>query len=471
MNEIHICKTVLVRSENNDKLDLLLTNCWNLANAENHALLDTGAEGLFVDKRIAQLKRKLITPLRVRNVDGSQNEDGYITHETRIKFRLGGRTFDEWFYITKLGDQDIILGMPWLKRHNPLINWTKPSIEAFNWTKDPEKYDMITAMIRYTGGFINMPTIGDSMEEALYTAMLYFEDADFIPIEEVWVRAKTSVATQLAQDAEEHLEKTVLPSYYEKYAKVFRERESGKMPKRREWDHEINLKPDFKPKRLAPYPMDQKMESLTLKWLDEMKQKGFIRSSDSRMTSPLFWVAKKVKEEFRPCQDYRHVNAGTIPNAYPLPTISDLLLRLRGQRYFTKFDVRWGYNNVRIKEGDEWKAAFSTPFGAYEPTVMFFGLCNSPATFQRMMNEYFWDFLREGWVCIYMDDILIFAKTLFELRERTKRVLQRLVDCDLYLKLGKCQFEKLEIEFLGMIVSENQIRMDTGNVTVHTTFT
>ena len=253
-------------------------------------------------------------------------------------------------------------------------------------------------------------TTGDESE-----ALLYLEDANFVPCEEVWVRAKTSVAMQLAQEADKDRAKTVLPDIYKKYARVFQERDSGKMPKRREWDHEINLKPDFKPKRMAPYPMDQKMEALTLKWLDEMKKKGFIKASDSAMTSPLFWVEKKVKEEYRPCQDYRHVNSGTIPNAYPLPTISDLLLRLRGQKYFTKFDVRWGYNNVRIKEGDAWKAAFSTPFGSYEPTVMFFGLCNSPATFQKMMNEYFWDFLTEGWICIYMDDILIAALTLPEL--------------------------------------------------------
>src|SRR3979411_3031560 len=80
LNEIHICKTVLVQSENNDKLDLLLTNCWNLATTENHALLDTGAEGLFVDKRIAQMKRKLITPLKVRNVDGTQKEKNNFKH-------------------------------------------------------------------------------------------------------------------------------------------------------------------------------------------------------------------------------------------------------------------------------------------------------------------------------------------------------------------------------------------------------
>src|SRR5258708_28215723 len=81
------------------------------------------------------------------------------------------------------------------------------------------------------------------------------------------------------------------------------------------------------------------------------------------------------------------------------------------------------------------ESRLSTPFGSYKPTVMFFRLCNSPATFQKLMNEYFWDFIKEGWVCIYMDDILITAVTLFKLCEQTRRVLQRLLDCDLYLKL------------------------------------
>src|SRR3979411_1256699 len=178
------------------------------------------------------------------------------------------------------------------------------------------------------------------------------------------------------------------------------------------------------------------------------------------MTSPLFWVAKKVKEEFRPCQDYRHVNSGTIPNAYPLPTISDLLLRLRGQRYFTKVDVRWGYNNVRIKEGDEWKAAFSTPFGLYEPTVMFFGLCNSPATFQRMMNHILWVEINEGWCKVYMDDILIAASTIKEIIDRTLRVLKIMADNDLFLKPEKCEFEQLKVEYLGYVISHNKIEMD-----------
>ena len=87
-------------------------------------------------------------------------------------------------------------------------------------------------------------------------------------------------------------------------------------------------------------------------------------------------------------QDYRALNAKTIKNTYPLPLISDLINRLRGAQYFTKLDVQW-YNNVRIKEGDEWKAAFRTNRGLFEPLVMFFSLTNSPATFQTMMNEIF----------------------------------------------------------------------------------
>src|ERR1700744_6553600 len=141
---------------------------------------------------------------------------------------------------------------------------------------------------------------------------------------------------------------------------------------------------------------------------------------------------------------------GTIKDAYNLPLISDLLLRLKKSRYFTKFDVRWGYNHVRIKEGDEWKAAFSTPFGSFEPTVMFFGLCNSPSTFQRMMNEYFWDYIMEGWVIIYMDNILICAEDLESLRTRTKKILKRLKEKDLFLKLKKCLFNR-QVD-LGMVI-------------------
>ena len=159
-------------------------------------------------------------------------------------------------------------------------------------------------------------------------------------------------------------------------------------------------------------------------------------------------------------QDYRKLNEETIRDAYPLPRIPDLLDKLKGKKFFTKMDVRWGYNNVRIKHGDQWKAAFITKHGLFEPNVMFFGLCNSPATFQRMMDTLFAKEIAEGWLTIYMDDLLIMAETEDELREYTRRVLDILQENDLYLKPDKCAFNVTHVEYLGFIIEDGHLRMD-----------
>ena len=117
------------------------------------------------------------------------------------------------------------------------------------------------------------------------------------------------------------------------------------------------------------------------------------------MAAPGFFIKKK-DGKLRLVQDYRALNAVTMKNKYPLPLIPELIAKLRGARYFTKLDVRWGFNNVRIKEGDEWKAAFRTNRGLFEPLVMFFGLTNSPATFQMMMDKIFEELISEGVVVV-----------------------------------------------------------------------
>jgi len=124
-------------------------------------------------------------------------------------------------------------------------------------------------------------------------------------------------------------------------------------------------------------------------------------------------------------------------------------------------DVRWGYNNVRIKEGDEWKGAFKTNQGLYEPRVMFFRLTNLPSTFQTMMDTIFCDLILTNKVIVYMDDILIATvddKTCH--REIVHQVLYRLKEHDLYLKPEKCSFETPEVEYLGVIIGYGKIRMD-----------
>jgi len=140
------------------------------------------------------------------------------------------------------------------------------------------------------------------------------------------------------------------------------------------------------------------------------------------------------------------------------------LYKLKNAKYFTKLDICWGYNNILIKEGDKWKAAFKTKLGLFEPTVMFFGLCNSPATFQKMMDTLFLVPLMEGWILVYMDDILIFAPNKELLKKYTYKILQILANNDLYLNLEKCEFKKEEIEYLGFIISSGQIKMDLKKV-------
>src|SRR5712664_3850895 len=127
-------------------------------------------------------------------------------------------------------------------------------------------------------------------------------------------------------------------------------------------------------------------------------------------------------------------------------------------------DVRWGYNNIRIKEGDEWKAAFRTNVGLFEPTVMFFGLTNSPATFQSFMNSIFKPLIDRGVIAVYMDDILVFTKTNKEHTEVVRKVLRILRANNLFLKPEKCAFHQSEVEYLGLIVGNKHTCVDPAKV-------
>ena len=287
--------------------------------------------------------------------------------------------------------------------------------------------------------------------------------------EELWIRFKTNNATTFAQKYATHEDKGPLPleqqvpQEYHEYLNVFSEAKAARFPDSKSWDHKIDLKPDFEPKAFKAFRLPQDEVLLAEEFVKDNLAKGYIRPSKSPMSSPLFFVDKKDGKK-RPCQDYQYLNDWTIKNAYPLPLIGDLIDGLQGMKYFTKLDIRWGYNNIRIRKGDEWKAAFRTPQGLYEPTVMFFGLCNSPATFQSIMDMIFMQEASEGWLKKYMDDLLIAAKTEKELQERTMQILCKLKENDLYLKPEKCEFCKTRIEYLGFIISQGKIEMDPKKI-------
>jgi len=148
----------------------------------------------------------------------------------------------------------------------------------------------------------------------------------------------------------------------------------------------------------------------------------------------------------------------------PLPLIADILDGVGKRKVFTKLDLRWGYNNVRIKEGDEWKVAFTTHIEAYEPTVMYFGLTNSPTTFQTMINNLFQDLINQEDTATFIDDILVATDTEEGHDELVGEVLKRLEENDLFVKPEKCKWKVREVEFLGVVIGPKGVEMQKEKV-------
>ncbi|WVZ93465.1 hypothetical protein U9M48_039443 [Paspalum notatum var. saurae] len=197
--------------------------------------------------------------------------------------------------------------------------------------------------------------------------------------------------------------------------------------------------------------------------LQEQLDKGFIRPSSSPWGCPALFVEKKDQGGKRLCVDYRPLNAVTIKNKYPLPHIDILFDQLAGAKVFSKIDLRSGYYQIKIREEDIPKTAFSTRYGLYEYLVMSFGLTNAPAFFMYMMNSVFMNEL-DKFVVVFIDDILIYSKSEKEHEEHLKIVLTRLREHKLYAKFSKCAFWLKEVSFLGHILSEKGVAVDPSKV-------
>ena len=213
------------------------------------------------------------------------------------------------------------------------------------------------------------------------------------------------------------------------------------------------------------YTMTLKEEEALNQWLDEQLKAGLIVESKSRYAAPYFYIPKNDSLLWL-VQDYMKLNQVTIKDKMPLPLIGEVIDKLKKARYFNKLDLIWGYNNVQIKEGDEWKAMFLTNKRLFKPQVMYFGLYNFPGTFQRMMNSIFQELLDEGVLANYMDDFVIPAKIMEELKERTVRFLKIVEKHNLCFKRSKYDFNMEEIPILGVIVGKGQVKMEQEKIKV-----
>ena len=196
-----------------------------------------------------------------------------------------------------------------------------------------------------------------------------------------------TISTRLVQEAHQYQQEVEIPEEYQRHSKVFSEEESHRFPPSRPWDHAIELK-EGAPEAIncKVIPTTKEEDEALKKFIDEQLGKGYIRKSKSQYASAFFFIKKK-DGKLHPIQDYWKLNQYTIRNKYPLPLIPELISQVKDTNIFSKFNIHWGYNNIRIKDRDQHKAAFKTKYGLYEPNVMFFGLTNFPATFQAMMDH------------------------------------------------------------------------------------
>ena len=234
------------------------------------------------------------------------------------------------------------------------------------------------------------------------------------------------------------------------------------MPPKRDIEFRIDLVPGTTPIHKRPYRMAANELAEVKRQVDDLLQKGYIRPSSSPWGAPVIFVEKKDHTQ-RMCVDYRALNDVTIKNKYPLPRIDDLFDQLKGATVFSKIDLRSGYHQLRIKEEDIPKTAFTTRYGLFECTVMSFGLTNAPAFFMNLMNKVFMEYL-DKFVVVFIDDILIYSRTKEEHEEHLRLALEKLREHQLYAKFSKCEFWLFEVKFLGHVISAGGVAVDPSNV-------
>jgi Reverse transcriptase (RNA-dependent DNA polymerase) len=319
------------------------------------ALINSGATENFIDYRTAvqwRLNTKdLWRPGKVYNVDGTENQGGIISKSYILHIRRGEQQIAQRFYVTNLGQDHVILGYPWLREFNPKVDWKEG---------------------RLIGEVVKLEEIGIAWGE-------YKKRQAMI--------CKTHFTQEWAikgreQRQQESVEMRGIPKEYQRHHKVFLDQQATQFPPSWPEDHVIKLIPGA-PETIncKVYPLTLAEQEATRKFLEENECLGYIEKVDSPWSSPWFFIKKK-DGTLRPVQDYREVNKWTVQDVYPIPRIEQILESLHGKELFTVFDIQMGYNNMLIKKEDRWKAAFKMPYGLYQPRVMFFGLTNSPATFQ-----------------------------------------------------------------------------------------
>ncbi|KAK8939259.1 hypothetical protein KSP39_PZI011311 [Platanthera zijinensis] len=398
-------------------------------------LFDTGASQSFISTSILESIHTqpyhIAQPLSVL----LPNSTVLMTKERAIvSLPFNDKRIETDVAVLPLVEYDIILGMDWLSDREAVINCKTKEV-AF---KCPDGSPMIYQ------GLGEVAKIGISAMKARKMVRKGCE-AILVMIKEIKEEKKDIMTVPVVRD----------------YVDVFPEDLPG-VPPTREVEFEIQVIEGAAPIAKTPYRMAPKELAELKIQLQELLDKKFIRPSTSPWGAPVLFVKKK-EGSLRLCVDYRELNKLTIKNKYPLPRIDDLFDQLVGARIFSKIDLRSGYHQLRIREEDVFKTAFSTRYGHFEFVVMPFGLTNAPAAFMALMNSVFKAFL-DQFVIVFIDDILIYSKTEEEHAQHLRQVLQTLREQQLYAKFSKCAFWLTEVAFLGHVINAEGLAVDPAKI-------
>jgi len=343
-------------------------------------LLDTGCSINLINQqtveRLQLAKRPHKNPRSIENFTGKtqenirQNPCDCNTESTSRRKNLKYPPMEKGV--------DIFLPFRWIERHPPQGAWTQDEIR-FN------SAPCLEACTKYENNDFSMSW------------------DDLVPMDEdAWVIGH---AFAVSDDPLSNV-----PMGFRQYLGIMGKEAADALPEHRPYDCKIELKEGATAPWGPIYPLSEEELRTLREWLKEMEKTGKIKRSTSPTGSPILFVPKPNGRGLRLCVDYRGLNAVTIPNRYPLPLMQELQDRVRGAQWFTKMDLKNGFNLIRIRAGDEWKTAFRTRYGLFEFQVMPFGLTNAPSTFQDMMNHVLSNMLDVG-VLAYMDDILVYGVT------------------------------------------------------------
>ncbi|GBG89995.1 hypothetical protein CBR_g50086 [Chara braunii] len=407
------------------------------------ALLDSGATRNFMSQAFmqraglgAQVRRKA-NPTAIKLADGKTQQllDRYIK---AVPVYFAPHACEPVTFDILDTDFDIILGMPWLASADHTVNFHQRTLTV---------RDAFDAEVPCT-----IPLLHPSIRCQVVTAKSFWATCAYEQPDEIGPCFLRTVEVADFSPSDLSSDPRVV-RLLDEFADIF-ESPTGVVPDR-PISHEIILEAGVVPLKGCIYRMSEEELEVLRAQLDDLLAKGWIRPSSSPYGAPVLFVRKKNKD-LQLCIDYRKLNAQTVKNAGPLPRIDDLLERLGGAKFFSKLDLKSGYHQISIRPNDCYKTAFKTRYGHFEWVVMPFGLTNAPTTFEATMTNEFRAML-DRFVLVYLDDILVYSRTLEDHLEHLRRVLETLRRAKYKANRDKCEFVRQELEYLGHFVTPEGI--------------